>query len=631
MERPKKQSVDRRNFLKGAAAGAAAFVAQPAAAAAAPVAKPEPAPAPVQAAAEAEGKPGSDFMVDVIKSLGIEVLFAMPGGSFGDLHESVINYGNNEKPEFYTCMHEETSAAMACGYAKIEHKPALICAHGTVGLQHATMNIYEAWCDRVPLLAIMGNSADAARRGGDVGWVHSVQDTCAIVRDYTKWDDSPMSLQHFAESMVRAYKIAMTPQYGPVALVAEQELQGSPVPRQAPRIPKLSMASPPSGDAAAVAEAARMLVAAENPCIVASRAVHTDQGMKLMIELAETLQCSVVDQHRRMNFPTHHPLNQTLRANPAGKPVSGQPINEADVILALESGDLFTTVRGARNKPNPAKLINISAGDLVIKSNYQDFMRYTETDIAMAADPEATLPTLIEACKKLITADRRRTMDARGMKLADQQRQARERHKTDAAYGWDSSPISTARLAAEIWAQIKNEDWSYVTEAFWIREWPHRLWKMDKHYQYIGGSGAEAVGFTAGGALGAAVANKKYGRLTVAIQPDGDLMVAPGVLWTAAHHKIPILYVMHNNRAYHQEVMGIQGVANRRQRGVDRIHIGTKIDNPNIDYSKLAQGLGVEAEGPINDPKDLAAAIRRGVQAAKSGRPYLIDAVTQPR
>ena len=570
-------------------------------------------------------------MVDVIKSLGIEVLFAMPGGSFGDLHESVINYGNNEKPEFYTCMHEETSAAMACGYAKIEHKPALIAAHGTVGLQHATMNIYEAWCDRVPLIAVLGNPADAARRGGEIGWIHAVQDTCAIVRDYTKWDDNPMSLSHFAESTVRAYKIAMTPPYGPVAIVADQELQGNPVPAQAQRIPKLSMPTPPSGDIAAVAEAAKMLVAAENPVIVASRAVHTATGLKLMVELAETLQASVVDQHRRMNFPTHHPLNQTLRANPAGKPVTGAPINEADVILALECTDLFSTVRAARAKANPAKVISITAGELLIGSNYQDFMRYTETDISMAADPEATLPALIEACTKIITPDRRRTMDARGSKMADMQRQARERHKADAAYGWDASPISTARLAAEVWAQIKNEDWSYVTEAFWIREWPHRLWKMDKNYQYIGGSGAEAVGFTAGGALGAAVANKKYGRLTVAIQPDGDLMVAPGVLWTAAHHKIPILYIMHNNRAYHQEVMGIQGVANRRQRGIDRIHIGTKIDNPNIDYAKVAQGMGVEAEGPISDPKDLAAAIRRGVQAVKSGRPYLIDAVTQPR
>src|SRR5262245_48941689 len=239
MQKSKKTSVNRRNFLNGAAAGAAAFVAKPAAAAA-----PQ---APAQASAPAaeasrEGKPGSDFMVDGIKSLGIEVLFALPGGSFGDLHESIINYGNNEKPEFYTCMHEESSAAMACGYAKIEGKPALIAAHGTVGLQHATMNIYEAWCDRVPLLAMLGNPADAARRGGEVGWVHAVQDTCSIVRDYTKWDDSPASLSHFAESTVRGYKIAMTPPYGPVAIVADQELQGSPVPRNAPRIPKLSMA-----------------------------------------------------------------------------------------------------------------------------------------------------------------------------------------------------------------------------------------------------------------------------------------------------------------------------------------------------------------------------------------------------
>jgi thiamine pyrophosphate-dependent acetolactate synthase large subunit-like protein len=630
MQKQKKSSVNRRNFLKGAAAGAAAFVAKPAAAAAEPVAA-APAPVVMQAEGEGEGKPGSDFMVDVIKSLGIEVLFAMPGGSFGDLHESVINYANNEKPEFYTCMHEESSAAMACGYAKIEGKPALIAAHGTVGLQHASMNIYEAWCDRVPLIAMLGNPADAARRGGEIGWVHAVQDTCAMVRDYTKWDDNPMSLSHFAESTVRAYKIAMTPPYGPVAIVADQELQGTPVPRPAPRIPKLSVPTPPSGDIAAVAEAAKLLVAAENPVIVASRAVHSAAGLKLMVELAETLQCAVVDQHRRMNFPTHHPLNQTLRANPAGKPVTGAPINEADVVLGLETSDLFSTVRGARAKSTPAKVINISAGELFIGSNYQDFMRYTETDISMAADPEGTLPALIEACKKLITADRKRALDARGMKLADQQRQARERHKADAVYGWDASPISTARLAAEVWGQIRNEDYSLVTEAFWIREWPHRLWRMDNYYNYIGGSGAEAVGYTAGGALGAAVANRKYGRLTIAIQPDGDLMCAPGILWTAAHHKIPILYIMHNNRAYHQEVMGIQGVANRRNRGIDRIHIGTKIDNPFIDYAKLAQGMGVEAEGPIDNPNNLAAAIRRGIAAVKSGRPYLIDAVTQPR
>jgi acetolactate synthase-1/2/3 large subunit len=416
-----------------------------------------------------------------------------------------------------------------------------------------------------------------------------------------------------------------------VAIVADQVLQGSPVPRDAPRIPELSPASPPQGDAAAVAEAAKLLVAADNPVIVASRAVNSAEGLRLMVELAETLQAGVVDQHRRLNFPTHHPLNQTLRGVPAVKPITGAPVDEADVVLALESSDLYSTVRGARSRPNPPKVINITSGDLFLKSNYQNFMRYTETDVTMAADPVATLPTLIDACRRLITADRRRAMDARGARLADLQRQARERHRSDAAYGWDASPISTARLAAEVWAQIKTENWSLVTEAFWIREWPHRLWNMDKRHHYIGGSGAEAVGYTAGAALGAAVANKKYGRLTVAIQPDGDLMVAPGILWTAAHHRIPILYIMHNNRAYHQEVMGLQGVANHRNRGIDRIHIGTTIDDPNIDYAKVAQGLGVEAEGPVTDPGNHGAAIRRGIGVVKSGRPYLIDVVTQPR
>jgi thiamine pyrophosphate-dependent acetolactate synthase large subunit-like protein len=276
-------------------------------------------------------------------------------------------------------------------------------------------------------------------------------------------------------------------------------------------------------------------------------------------------------------------------------------------------------------------LINITAGDLFMKSNYQDFMRYTEVDVSIAADVEATLPALIEAVKRQITADRRRAFDARRSKLAEAGRQALERTRTDASYGWDASPISTARLCSELWAQIKNEDWSLVTESFWVREWPLRLWNFDKHYQYIGGAGGEGVGYTAPAAIGAAVANKKYGRLTVAIQPDGDLMVANGVLWTAAHHRIPILMVMHNNRAYHQEVMGIQGVANRRNRGVDRIHIGTKIDDPNVDYAKLAQSMGMRAEGPIADPRDLSAALRRGIDVVKRGEPYLIDVVTQPR
>jgi len=246
-------------------------------------------------------------MVDVLKSLGFEYACANPGSSFAGLHESFINYSPNKDPEFITCMHEESSVAMGHGYAKIEGKPLLALAHGTVGLQHAAMAIYNAWCDRVPVVIILGNSLDATQRGGEIGWLHSVQDASSMVRDFTKWDDTPVSLAHFAESAVRAYKIAMTPPMAPVVLVADTELQENAMPAGVDlRIPKLSLSTPPAGDSGAVAEVAKLLVAAENPLIVAGRAARTAQGLKLLIELAETLQAGVVDQYLRMNFPSRH-------------------------------------------------------------------------------------------------------------------------------------------------------------------------------------------------------------------------------------------------------------------------------------------------------------------------------------
>ncbi|HTA69150.1 MAG TPA: thiamine pyrophosphate-dependent enzyme [Bryobacteraceae bacterium] len=637
MDKSEKPPFDRRGFLKGAAAGAAAFVAKPTVAtaqqirAAAPVANADEAGAPAPTVeSRAIDRPGSDFMVDVLKSLGFEYACANPGASFAGLHESLINYSQNKDPEFITCMHEESSVAMAHGYAKIEGKPLLALAHGTVGLQHATMAIYNAWCDRVPVIIILGNSLNATERGGEIGWLHSVQDASSMVRDFTKWDDTPVSLQHFAESAVRAYKIAMTPPMAPVVLVADTELQEKAIPAGLDlRIPKLSLSTPPSGDSGAVAEAAKLLLAAENPLIVAGRAARTPQGLKLVIELAETLQAGVVDQYLRMNFPSRHPLNQSLRTRD-GRVTSPAVYTDSDVILGLEVSDFYDTLRPVRQKKN-VKLISINGGDLYIKSNYQNFQRYTEVDLSIAADSEATLPALIEACKRLITDDRKRAFEARGIKLAESSRKALEDTRVAASYGWDASPITTARVSAELGAQIKNEDWSLVSEALFFSNWPLRLWDVNKHYQYIGGKGGGGIGYGAPAALGAALANKKHGRLTVSIQTDGDLCYAPGILWTAAHHRIPLLSIMHNNRAYHQEIMGVQSLAARRNRGIDRAYIGTTISDPNIDFAKLAQGFGIHAEGPISDPKDLGPAIARAINVVKRGEPALVDVVTQPR
>src|ERR1700676_3159796 len=420
MTKSKKLPAGRRDFLKSVVAGAATLAAPAEALNAQPVeerasrALPPPiveSDPPEDAEVLTMDRSGSDFMVDVIKSLGIEYVCSVAGSSFRALHESVINYGGNSNPEFITCCHEESSVALAHGYAKIEGKPLCIFAHGTVGLQHASMAIYNAYCDRVPVYIVIGNNLDATKRDAAYGeWAHSVQDAAAMVRDYVKWDDTPISLQHFAESAVRAYKVAMTPPMAPVLLVADSELQENPIPSDAAlHIPKLTLAAPPQGDSGSVAEAARLLGQAENPLIVVDRYARTQAGIDLLVELAETLQVPVFDQAARMNFPTRHPLNQSSRR--------GAVVANADVIMGLEATDFWSALNTMHDQvhrttrpitKSDAKLISISTGDLYTKANYQDFYRYTGVDLAMAADAEATLPSLIEETKRLIPGNRKR-------------------------------------------------------------------------------------------------------------------------------------------------------------------------------------------------------------------------------
>jgi len=632
MEKSEKDLVNRRKFLKGAAAGSIATLAVGTGALAAP--QPAALPAAKLPAPPAESDPvsdvevltveraGSDFMVDVIKALGFEYVAANPGSSFRGLQESLINYGGNKAPEFITCCHEESSVGIAHGYANVEGKPMLVLAHSTVGLQHASMNIYNAWAGRAPVYLMIGNTLDETMRRPGAEWYHSAQDAAGLVRDFTKWDDMPISLGHFAESAVRAYKISMTLPMEPVVLVLDSDLQEKAVAKDAKlTIPKLTLDAHPQGDLGAVAEAARLLVAAENPVVIAGRVARTPEGMQRLIDFAEALQVPVIDQGG--NLPTRHPLNQ------AG---GGALIRNADVILGLEVSGFWSTLNSYRDqverssqsltKPG-VKLISIGVNDSYQKSNYQDFQRFQPFDLSMTADPETTLPSLTEAVKRLVTSDRRIAGQDRAKKLVDAKQKAYERARTEATYGWDASPISLPRLSAEVWAQVKNEDWAGGIGGF--------EWNYEKHYQRTRGGSAAGEGEGAPSAVGAALAHRKNGRLYVQLQKDGDLMYAPGVLWTAAHSRIPLLLVMHNNRAYHQEVMHIQRMADRRQRGIEHGGTGSTILDPNIDYAKVAQGMGWYSEGPINDPKDLGPTIKRAIAAVKRGEPALLDTVTQPR
>ncbi len=436
--------VNRRKFLAGVAvAGAATAVSPPQNAANAATtttlptgpgrAKPSALPPSGALAAAETGTPqalanatrpdGSDFMVDVIKTLDIEYLPSNAASSFRGLHESLINYGGNKKPEFLTCTHEECAVAMGHGYFKVAGKPMMTLAHGTVGLQHACMAVYNAWCDRVPVIIVGGNDLDAAKRPPGVPTFHSAQDINALVRDFTKWDDTPVSLQHFAQSMVRAYKIAMTPPYAPVAISLDAGLQQEPIHNgEKLSIPRYVPTSPPQGDSGAVREAAQLLANAERPVIVVDRAARTPNGIKLLVQLAELLQAPVVDQGARMNFPKTHHLSRAPGV-----------IGQADVVIGMELSDYWATVNAwidngdhghgiqeSRIKAG-TKLISISSVDLLTKANYQDFQRFQVVDVQMAADAEATLPALIEAVKSAIPADRKAAIEKRGEALAQGQ------------------------------------------------------------------------------------------------------------------------------------------------------------------------------------------------------------------
>lgn len=628
--------VGRRDFLKGAAVGAASVTALASGAA-------ESVPtAPVPGAETAAGgakkdkadrtiaRPGSDFMVDVIKTLGIDFVAANPGSSFRSLHESLVNYGTNSKPELITCLHEESSVAIAHGYAKAAGKPMAVMVHGTVGLQHASMAIYNAWCDRVPVMIFAGNGVDASTRRPGTEWYHSVQDPAAIVRDFVKWDDQPASLQHFAESAVRAYKIATTTPKEPVLVVAELDLQERAVdPHEKLMIPPLSLSIPSQGDGAALDEAARLLVAAKSPLIIADRAARDQEGVRRLIAFAEALQAPVIDLGARMNFPNTHHLQQNGARS--------ELIREADVVLFLEVADPWGQLNTVtdpfhetrRIGREDVKTISLSFSDVYLKSNYQDFQRFMAVNLAITGDVQASLPDFAERVRRASGAGHKAVMAERAARFRKAHDQALSRVRKAAAVGWDLAPVTTARLSAEVYDVIKAEPWSLVVSD--RLSWPRQLWPTTQFHQMLGGSGGQGVGFSLPGAIGAALANKQKGLLSVTFQPDGDALYAPGVLWTAAHHKIPLLMIMHNNRGYYQEVMHLQRMASLHNRPTDRALIGNEIDHPAVDFAKLAQSFGVWAEGPVTDPRALGAALRRALAVVKSGAPALVDVICQAR
>ncbi|MDB5776281.1 MAG: thiamine pyrophosphate-binding protein [Herbaspirillum sp.] len=645
----------RRGFLKGAlvagagaATGAVGLVSPTESSAQTTGLKPASAPGPSPHTVAAErmspgepmtdaahvANPGSDFMVDVMKAAGIEYVSIMTASSLRGLQESLCNYGGNKAPEMIVCCHEEAAVAIAHGYAKMAGKPMAAMVHAVVGLQHASMAIYNAWCDRVPIMLLVGNTVDATKRRPGVEWDHTAVDMGAQVRDMLKWDDAPGSLQNFAESFMRAMTLATTSPMEPVMIVADSELQEDPIENpKSLKIPKKVHVALPEGDPESVGRIAQLLVAASHPVIVVDRAARNQEGVDLLVKLAESLNAPVIDTYGRMNFPNNHYLQQTAR--------KATLLKDADVILALEVGDVYSLINKIADTPGrPAsriarpdvQLLSISTGYLYQKSSFGDVERYQPADITIAADAQTTLPSLIAAIKRATDSGRAGAIAARKKPMTEAFVETRNAARERAAAGWDASPISTARLCMELWDQLRHEKkWALVSETQFVSNWPQLLWDITEYKQFNGGSGGYGIGYGLPAAAGAALACKSEGRLPVSIQTDGDLLMLPSVFWTLAHHKIPLLSVMHNNRAWQQEAMHLQRMGVRRDREAATWRIGTRIEDPFIDYAAMARSMGVWAEGPISDPAQLGPAIARAMAVVKSGLPALIDVVTQPR
>ena len=638
MPKSRNGSVNRRGFLKGAAAsaaaGAAALVTSVESAGArregasagqsgggdAPSA---PAPSSVQverdagnvrppATVRAVRRPGSDLQTQVLRDLGIEYVAANPGSSFEGLQESIINYGDapDRMPEFITALHEESAVTMAHGYGKAEGKPMVALLHATIGIQHAAMSIYQAYHDRAPVVILVGR---------DEGFIaaHTAHDMAGMVRSFTKWDAQPKTLEESLTAIQRAYAEAVTPPTAPTLVVLDTEHQKEEAGTM--RVPAYRPPPITGADATRAREIAKGLVDAQNPRIAVGR-LRTPEGVKLAVDLAELVgaSTSTAATNGPMSFPQRHPL-----CGPGASTTN-------DYTLGLETVGVQASITG----PDLATLLgrdttNIGFGGIAPRAGDSG------SGLAVHADAEASLPGLIEEVKRQLTADKRRVIQERAARHAEANLQARIEATSEAAQaarsGWNASPISTARVYAELWPLIMNEDWCLSSPSGFSGGHHVRMWDHNKPYSYLGSQGAAGMGYGAPASVGAALAAKRRGRIVINVQCDGDLNYAPGVLWTAVHHQLPMLSIMHNNRAWHQEFMFVEYMCGVRGRGTDRGHIGTTLRDPFIDYSKMAAAYGMAAEGPISDPARLAAALKRGVESVKRGQPYLIDVLTQPR
>ncbi len=572
----------------------------------------------------------SDVIVDLLHMYDLPHAALNPGASYRGLHDSIVNYGGN-RPTMMLCQHEETAVQLAHGYAKASGKPMVAIVHNLVGLLHANMAIYYAYIDRAPVFIVGATGPmDETRRRPRIDWIHTAQGQGEAVRQYTKWDYQPHTIDGVPESFARAYGVMMTQPQGPVYMIYDAWLQEQKL--------EHDVALPPPGavkvpsrlgpDPAALAQAADLVAAAEHPVVIAEYTGRDHEAFDALVELAETAGIPVYDTNSRLNFPTRHPLN-----------VSGtkDEFRAADLVLCLDARDwekptteLASTTRTRTSVvPAGAKWIEIGFGDLELSSWALDYQRMNHADLRVMADTTLAIPMLTELLRARIAKDRRLAakVKARSAAVAARTRERWKRWEAQAREDWDAKPITLPRLASEVWNAVKDHDW--VLTANTLEDWTRKLWDFERPYRHPGKSLGTSTQL--GISLGVALAHRDHKRLVVDLQPDGDLMFDAGALWVAAKHRIPMLVVMYNNRAYYNDWEHQIRMAKLRATPVERAHIGMDMDDPAPDFGRLARSMGWYGEGPIDDPKQVAAALKRAIAKVKSGRPALVDTLTRKR
>jgi len=576
---------------------------------------------------------GSDLAVWMMRQLEVPYIALNTGSSFRGLQDSVVNYANNVGPEIIQCTHEEISVAIAHAYAKAACKPMVAAAHNVVGLQHASMAIYNAYTDRAPVIVVGGTGPmDATTRRPGIDWLHTALVQGELVRNYVKWDDQPSTIGSIPDSLLRGYQTATMHPQGPVYICYDSTIQEGMVSEDLvlPVVGNYPPPSPMGPDPDALRILAGWLVEAQAPLVVADHVGKDPQAVEALIELAELLALPVADRGGRFNFPSNHPLD-----------VTGTELDlfkDRDLVLVLESRDPYGLfhVRDLHHWdtepfiPPSCKVASISLWDLRGGGWAQDYQRIAPLDLNILADTSVALPMLVDECRKLLGSGSRDKYDKRYEAIRTSHDETRARWQQRAQENRGVSPVSTGRLASEVWQQIQGEDW--VLGNGNAAGWARRLWDFDRHYRHIGASGGGGLGYGYGAAIGAALAHRDTDRLIVNIQSDGDLMYTPGALWTASHHRLPILTVMFNNRDLYNSDEHAYNVASMRDRRVDSRGIGVYMDDPPVDFAKLAEAQGVFAIGPIDDPEKLAPALQEAMRMVKEEKlPALVDVVCQLR